>query len=57
MDELLFLSFDRPNIKYYVGIKEDPRRQLLAFLRTQKPDDAGIVYCMSRSKVEQTATW
>ncbi len=52
-------SFDRPNIRYTVEIKEDPKRQLLAFLRDVdgRDGEAGIVYCLSRKKTEQTAEW
>ncbi|MBX6391682.1 MAG: DNA helicase RecQ [Frankia sp.] len=48
-------SFDRPNIQYRIVPKKDPRRQLLELLRTEHAGDAGIVYCLSRSSVEQTA--
>jgi ATP-dependent DNA helicase RecQ len=48
-------SFDRPNIRYRIVPKEQPRRQLLSFLREEHPQDAGIVYCLSRRKVEETA--
>jgi len=48
-------SFDRPNIRYRVVAKANPRAQLLELLRTEHPGDAGIVYCLSRSSVEQTA--
>ncbi|ACU98277.1 DNA helicase RecQ [Saccharomonospora viridis] len=48
-------SFDRPNIQYRIVPKKDPRRQLLDFLRTEHPHDAGIVYCLSRRSVEETA--
>jgi ATP-dependent DNA helicase RecQ len=47
-------SFDRPNIRYRVEAKDDPRRQLLAFLDGHR-GEAGIVYCLSRRKVEATA--
>ncbi|WP_440977088.1 DNA helicase RecQ [Pseudoxanthomonas winnipegensis] len=47
-------SFDRPNIRYTVVQKDNGRRQLLDFLEDHK-GQAGIVYCMSRKKVEQTA--
>jgi len=47
-------SFDRPNIRYNVVQKDNAKRQLLAFLRGHR-DEAGIVYCMSRRKVEETA--
>lgn len=48
-------SFDRPNIRYRVVEKDQPRRQLLGFLRDEHPRDSGIVYCLSRRKVEETA--
>jgi len=48
-------SFDRPNIQYRIAPKDEPRRQLLELLRTEHPGDAGIVYCLSRKSVEQTA--
>ncbi len=47
-------SFDRPNIRYNVVQKENGKRQLLDFLRAHR-DEAGIVYCLSRRKVDQTA--
>lgn len=50
-------SFDRPNIKYRVALKNNARQQLLSFLETEHPDDAGIVYCLSRKKVDETAFW
>jgi ATP-dependent DNA helicase RecQ len=50
-------SFDRPNIRYRVTLKDNARKQLQAFLETEHPDDAGIVYCLSRKKVEETAAW
>ena len=50
-------SFDRPNIRYYVGIKNNARQQLQAFLTREHPNDAGIIYCLSRRKVEETAAW
>ncbi|MCD9047550.1 DNA helicase RecQ [Luteimonas sp. MHLX1A] len=49
-------SFDRPNIRYHVVQKDDARRQLLDFLQAHR-GSAGIVYCMSRRKVEETAEW
>jgi len=48
-------SFDRPNIQYRIDAKVDPRRQLVAFIRAQPGDSAGIVYALSRKTVEQTA--
>ncbi len=50
-------SFDRPNIKYRITLKANARQQLEAFLKAEHPDDAGIVYCLSRKKVEETAEW
>ncbi|MDR1423212.1 MAG: DNA helicase RecQ [Azoarcus sp.] len=54
-------SFDRPNIRYTIVEKNDPRRQLLHFIREeihpQFSRAAGIVYCLSRRKVEETAAW
>ena len=49
-------SFDRPNIRYRVEYKDNARQQLLAFLRDRR-GQAGIVYCLSRRKVEETALW
>ncbi|GAA5168402.1 DNA helicase RecQ [Pseudonocardia eucalypti] len=48
-------SFDRPNIQYRIVPKNEPRKQLLELLRTEHAGDAGIVYCLSRNSVEQTA--
>jgi ATP-dependent DNA helicase RecQ len=50
-------SFDRPNIRYTVVEKDNARTQLLRFLRDEHEGDAGIVYCQSRKKVEETAAW
>jgi len=50
-------SFDRPNIRYRVVEKDDPRRQLLRFVAEEHEGEAGIVYCQTRRKVEETATW
>ena len=47
-------SFDRPNIRYAVAHKDNPRRQLLDFLSGHR-GESGIVYCLSRRKVEETA--
>ena len=48
-------SFDRPNIRYRIVEKASGRQQLLDFLQAEHPQDAGIVYCLSRKKVEETA--
>ena len=50
-------SFDRPNIEYRIVAKDEPRRQLLTLLREEHAGDAGIVYCLSRKSVEQTAAF
>ncbi|MFC6635249.1 DNA helicase RecQ [Microbulbifer taiwanensis] len=50
-------SFDRPNIQYRIAQKDNPRRQLLQFLRAEQQGNAGVVYCLSRAKVESTAEW
>jgi len=50
-------SFDRPNIRYHVTIKDNARQQLLHFLEREHTNDAGIIYCLSRKKVEATAEW
>lgn len=50
-------GFDRPNITYNVAIKDNPRQQLLRFLKTREKGESGIVYCLSRRKVEETAAW
>ena len=57
-DARVFISsFDRPNIRYTVVEKQDARQQLLRFLREEHPGDAGIIYCLSRKKVDETAHW
>ena len=48
-------SFDRPNIRYAIVEKGEPRRQLLRFIQSEHAGEAGIVYCQSRKKVEETA--
>ena len=50
-------SFDRPNIRYTIVDKRDARAQLLRFIREEHANEAGIVYCLSRKKVEETAAW
>jgi len=50
-------SFDRPNIRYRIVEKTEPRRQLLEFIQGAHAGEAGIVYCASRAKVEETAEW
>ncbi|OUE30877.1 ATP-dependent DNA helicase RecQ [Clavibacter michiganensis] len=48
-------SFDRPNIRYRIVPKAEPRKQLVDLIRNEHAGDAGIVYCLSRKTVEQTA--
>ncbi len=48
-------SFDRPNIRYLIDEKRDARKQLLRFITQSHAGEAGIVYCLSRRKVEETA--
>ena len=50
-------SFDRANIRYRVTQKNNARLQLQSFLEAEHPNDAGIVYCLSRKKVDETAAW
>ncbi|HEY3436261.1 MAG TPA: DNA helicase RecQ [Actinotalea sp.] len=50
-------SFDRPNIQYRIAPKNAAKNQLLELLRAEHEDDAGIVYCLSRASVEQTAAF
>ncbi len=55
-------SFDRPNIRYRIVEKDNARQQLLAFIKAEHTaadgtHDSGIVYCLSRKKVEDTAAW
>ena len=53
----IFLGgFDRPNIRYGVQPKSSGRRQLLDFIKAQGRE-AGIVYCLSRARTEETAVW
>ncbi|XWX57610.1 DNA helicase RecQ [Clavibacter nebraskensis] len=48
-------SFDRPNIRYRIVPKAEPRKQLVDLIRNEHAGDPGIVYCLSRKTVEQTA--
>ena len=50
-------GFDRPNIRYRIGLKQNGKQQLLRFLKDEHPRDAGIVYCLSRKKTEEIAAW
>ncbi|MGE4619990.1 MAG: DNA helicase RecQ [Planctomycetota bacterium] len=56
-DDLFISSFNRPNLRYTVEPKDQPRRQLLRMIRDRHAGEAGIVYCSSRKKVDDTAEW
>jgi len=57
-DARVFLSsFDRPNIRYRIAEKHTARKQLLEFIRGEHDGESGIVYCLSRSTVDETATF
>jgi ATP-dependent DNA helicase RecQ len=57
-DARIFISsFDRPNIRYAIVEKDNARTQLLRFINDEHEGDAGIVYCQSRKKVDETAAW
>ena len=57
-DAACFLhSFDRPNIRYTISEGNNPRDRLWRFLSREHDGHAGIVYCLSRNKVEQVAEW
>lgn len=55
--QVFIASFDRPNICYRVVPKNNARQQLLEFLTSEHQGDSGIVYCLTRKKVEETADW
>ncbi|MBT3203999.1 MAG: DNA helicase RecQ [Gammaproteobacteria bacterium] len=50
-------SFDRPNIFYQISEGQNNRQRLWNFISRNHPNDAGIVYCLSRKQVESTADW
>jgi ATP-dependent DNA helicase RecQ len=57
-DARVFISsFDRPNIRYQIVEKDNARAQLLRFIQDEHEGEAGVVYCQSRKKVEETADW
>ncbi|MEC9313379.1 MAG: DNA helicase RecQ [Pseudomonadota bacterium] len=55
--EVYLNSFDRQNIYYSIAEARNAKQQLWQFISTQHADDAGIVYCLSRKKVEAIAEW
>jgi ATP-dependent DNA helicase RecQ len=50
-------SFDRPNIRYRVLQKDRIKDQLENFLESEHSNDSGIIYCLSRRSVDETAQW
>ncbi len=50
-------SFDRPNIRYRIAERDNPRRQLLQFIREEHAGHSGIVYCFTRKSVDETAAF
>ena len=54
---LTITGFDRPNIRYTVTLKKNPKKQLLSFIQKEHAGNSGIVYRFSRKKVEETAKW
>ena len=50
-------SFDRPNIRYQLSASGGGREALWKFIESEHPGDAGIVYCLSRRKVDEVAAW
>jgi ATP-dependent DNA helicase RecQ len=51
-------SFDRPNIRYQISENNgNAKQRLLQFIRQEHPDEAGIVYCLSRKRVDDIAAW
>jgi ATP-dependent DNA helicase RecQ len=55
--EQFIAGFDRPNIRYRIALKTNPRTQLLQFLKDEHARDSGIVYCLSRKKTEEISLW
>jgi len=55
--ETFIASFDRPNIRYRIGLKDRPREQLLRFIREEHAGEAGIVYTLTRRNADAVAEW
>ncbi|GGE11220.1 ATP-dependent DNA helicase RecQ [Aureimonas endophytica] len=55
-EDAFVAGFDRPNIRYAIEEKDNPRAQLKGFLK-RHPGESGIVYCLSKKKTEETAAW
>ena len=56
-DRIFTASFDRPNINYAIVPRQNNKKQLLEFIKENHQNDSGIVYCLSRKNVEETADW
>jgi ATP-dependent DNA helicase RecQ len=56
VDDAFIAGFDRPNIRYAIEEKDNPRAQLKDFLQRHE-DESGIIYCLSKRKTEETAAW
>ncbi len=50
-------GFDRPNIHYRIAVKDNPKQQVLRFIREGHAGESGIVYCLSRSQTDDMAQW
>ena len=50
-------GFDRPNIRYRIALKNNTKQQFLKFLKSEHQGESGIVYCLSRNRVDQMASW
>ena len=55
--ERFIAGFDRPNIRYRIGVKHNAKQQLLKLLNAEHQGDSGIIYCLSRKKTEDIAAW
>jgi ATP-dependent DNA helicase RecQ len=55
--DIFITGFDRPNIKYIIANRTNYKKQFLQFLKSFPPNQSGIVYCLTRNKVEQVSTW
>ena len=57
-DGRTFVSgFDRPNIHYTITLRNSPKQQVWKFIQEKHPSDSGIIYCISRKKVDEMAAW
>ncbi len=56
-DKVFTAGFDRPNINYTITERQNSKKQLLDFIKKNHQGDSGIVYCLSRKSVDETAQW